>query len=217
MLLSQKRLLCLKVEALKLTKKDTETVGHSALKVQKVEKGWCNENASTINLKCNEFFTKRLPKNLKDFANERQVKPTSTVLEPSIPFHTLVKLVHAEDLANDKSRIHDLALEVNNMTNQLQTQTLDSSQQEQLIFTQPRNSNNKNKPAYKKNCSNCHRTNHSISACFKKQLDDEDKTDAYARSKSLQKSFEQYFRSPSNDKTKRYDTRYRSRRNSLNN
>ena len=47
---------------------------------------------------------KELPKNLKDFANKRQVKHTSTVLEPSIPFHTLVKLVDAEDIANDKIR-----------------------------------------------------------------------------------------------------------------
>ena len=80
-----------------------------------VEKGWCNENASTINLKCNDISTKGLPKNLKDFANKRQVKHTSTVLEPSIPFHTLVKLVDAEDIANDKIRTHDLALEVNNI------------------------------------------------------------------------------------------------------
>ena len=79
------------VEALNLTKKDNETVRHFALKVQQlVEKGWCNENASTKNLKCNEIFTKGLPKNPKDFANKRQVKHTSTVLEPSIPFHTLV-------------------------------------------------------------------------------------------------------------------------------
>ena len=31
----------------------------------------------------------------------------------------------------------------------MQTQTLDSSQQEQLVFTQSRNPNNKNKPAFK--------------------------------------------------------------------
>ena len=60
----------------------------------------------------------------------------STVLKPLISFHTLVKLVDAEDIANDKVRTHDLALEVNNITIQLQTQTLDSSQQEQLMFTQ---------------------------------------------------------------------------------
>ena len=48
------------------------------------------------------------------------MKHTSTGLEPSIPFHTLVKLVDAEDIANDKNRTHDLTLEVNNITKQLQ-------------------------------------------------------------------------------------------------
>ena len=208
---SQKNVYYGQVETLNLTKKDNETVLHFALKVQQlVEKGWCNDNASTINLKCIVMFTKGHPKNLKDFANKRQVKHTSTVLEPSIPLHTLVKLVDAEDNANDKIRKHDLALELNNITNQLQTQIFDSSQQEQLMFTQLRDPNNENNPAYKKYCSYCHRTNHSISACFKKQRDDEDKRDAYARSKTPQKTL-QYCRSPSNDRTKRYDTRYRSR------
>ena len=67
------------------------------------------------------------------------------------------------------------------------------------MFTQTRDPNNKHKPAYKKYCSFCHRTNHSISACIEKQRDDEDKRDAYARSKSAQKSFVQYFRSSSRD------------------
>ena len=84
------------------------------------------------------------------------------------------------------------------------------------MFTQPKVPNNKNKPAYKKYCSYYHRTNHPISACFKKHRDDEDKREAYARSKSPQKLFVQYFRSPSNDRTKRYDTRYRSRSTSRN-
>ena len=69
---SEKNAYYAQVEALNLTKKDNETVRHFALKVQQlVEKGWCNENASTINLKCNEISTKRLPKNPKDFANKR--------------------------------------------------------------------------------------------------------------------------------------------------
>ena len=93
----------------------------------------------------------------------------------------------------------------------MNTQTLDPSSQEQLMFIQPKDPNNKNKPAFKKYCSYCHRTHHSISACFKKQRDDEDKREAYARSNSPQKSFVQYFRSPSNDRTKHYDNRYRSR------
>ena len=54
------------------------------------------------------------------------------------------------------------------------------------MCTQPRDPNNKNKPAYKQYYSYCHRTNHSISACFKRHRDDEDKGEAYARSKSPQ-------------------------------
>ena len=94
-----------------------------------------------------EKSTTRLPKNLKGFANKRQGKHTSTFLEPSIPFHTIVELVDAEDITNDKTRTHDLTLEVNKITKQLQTKTLDSSQQEQLMFTQPRDPNNKKKTA----------------------------------------------------------------------
>ena len=215
---SQNKAYYAQVEALNLSKRDNETVRHFALKVlQLVEKGWCNENASFINLKCSEIFTEGLPKNLQDFANKRQVKHYSTVLEPSIPFHTLVKHVDAEDIANDKIRTHHFALEVNSITKQLHTQTLEPSSQEQLMFNQPKDPNNKNKPAYKKYYSNCHRTNHSISACFKKQRDDEDKRDAYARSKSPQKSILQYFSSPSNDRRKHYDNRYRSRSTSRNN
>ena len=216
---SQKNAYYAEVEALSLIKKDNETVRHFALRVQQlVEKGWCNENASTINLKGNEILTKGLPKNLTDFANRRQVNYTSTVLEPPIPFHTLVKLVDAEDTANDKIRTHDLTLEVNNFTKQLQTQSLNSQQSDQIMFTQSRDPNNKTKAAYKKYCSYCQRTNHSISACFKKQRDDEDKRNTYARSKTPQKFFVQYFCSSSNDKTQRsdtrpteYPTRYRSR------
>ena len=197
---SQKNAYYAQVEALTLVKKDNETVRHFALKVQQlIEKSWCNENASTISLKCNEIFNKGLPKNLKNFANRRQVELTSTILVPSIPFYTLVKLVNA-DIANDNIRTHHLTLEVNSITNQLQSQNLDTQQSEQLIFTQPRDPNNKHKPANKKFCSYCHGTNHSISAGIKKHRDDEDKRDAQARSKSPQLSFVQYFRFPSREK-----------------
>ena len=87
-------------------------------------------------------------------------------MEPPIPCQKLVKLVDAEDIANDKIRTHDLTLEVNNITKQLQTQTLASQQSDQVMLTQPRDPNNKTKPAYKKYCSYCHRTNYAISACF---------------------------------------------------
>ena len=105
------------VGALNLVKTDEKTVRHFALKFhQLVEQDWCNENESTTNINSNEKFTEGLRKKIKDFANKKQVKHTSTVLEPSIPFHTLVKLVDAEDVAIDKIRTHDLTLEVNNKT-----------------------------------------------------------------------------------------------------
>ena len=115
-----------------------------------VEKGWYNEIDSNINLKCNEIFTKCFPKNHKCFANKRQVKRTSTVLKPSIPFHLLVKLVDDEDIANDKIRTQDLTLEVNSITNQLQSQNFETQQSEHLMFTQPRDPDNEHKPAYEK-------------------------------------------------------------------
>ena len=52
--------------------KHNETVRHFALRVQQlVKRGWCNENAATINLKNNEIFTKGLAKKVKDFAHKK--------------------------------------------------------------------------------------------------------------------------------------------------
>ena len=150
------------------------------------------------------------------------MKHTSTVLEPSILFNTLVKLVDAENIANDKIRTQDLTLESNSNTNQLQSQDLDTQQQPiKYMFTQPKDPNNKHKPANKKYCSYGHKTNHLISACFIKHRDDEERRDAYARSRSPQKSFVKVFRSSSRENnsyrtTKPTDSldRYRSRRTS---
>ena len=77
------------------------------------------------------------------------MKHTSTVSEPSKPFHTLVKLVDAEDIANDDLCTHDFTLEVNSITNQLQSQNFETQQYEHLMFTQSRDPTNKHKPAYK--------------------------------------------------------------------
>ena len=58
---SQKTAYYAQVEAMSLKKKDIETVRHFALRVQQlVKKGWCNENAATINLKNNEILHKRI-------------------------------------------------------------------------------------------------------------------------------------------------------------
>ena len=90
---SQKHAYHAQIEALSLVKR------HFALKVETlVKQGWYNEYPSTINLKCNEIFTRGLPKKLKDSANKRQVRHISNSFEPSIPFHSLVNMVDSEDI-----------------------------------------------------------------------------------------------------------------------
>ena len=167
-------------------------------------------------MKYNEIFTKGHSNFLKNVADKRQVKHTSTVLEPSMPFHTPVKLVDAEDIANDKIRTHNLALEVNSFTKHFQLK---------LLTLHNKNNSCLHNLEIQITKVNLHITimfllpqNKQFHLrLFKKQRYDEDKGDAYARSKSPQKSFLQYFRSPSNDRSKRYDTCYRSRSNSRNN
>ena len=45
-------------------------------------------------------------------------------MEPSIPFHTLVKIVVAQGIANGKIRTPDLSLESNYVTSKVQSQKL---------------------------------------------------------------------------------------------
>ena len=144
-------------------KKDFETARHFALRVQQlVKKGWCNENAATVNPKKKEIFTKGLPKKLKDFAHKRQVKHVSTLLEPSIPFHTLVRHVDSKDIANKKIRTNDLALEINKMS--IENDNNDKElEPDHIMVTQPGDPNNKSKRAYKKYSSYCQKQ----SRCFK--------------------------------------------------
>ena len=204
---SQKTAYYAQVEAMSLMKKHNETVRHFALRVQQlVKKGWCNENAATINLKNNEIFTKRLPKKLKDFAHKRQVKHVSTLLEPSIPFHTLVRHVDSEDIANEKIRTNDLALEINKVSLEDDTNKKEFEHEDQIMVTQTGDPNNKSKPAYRKYCSYCHKNNHSISNCYQKQRDDENQKYNNQRSRTPQQSFVQYFRSkPNNPQENRND------------
>ena len=103
------------------------------------------------------------------------------------------------------------------ITKQLHAQTLEPALQEQLMFTQPEDPNNK-KNLHIKDIVHIvtEQTTPSL-LVSKKQRDEEDKRDAYARSKSPQKLFVRYFRSPSNDRTQNYDNRYRSPSTSRNN
>ena len=202
---SQKTAYYAQVEAMSLMKKDNETVRHFAVRVQQlVKKGWCNENAATINPKNNEIFTKRLTKKLKDFAHKRQVKHNSTLLEP---FHTLVRHVDSEDIANEKIRTNDLALETNkvyledNINNK-------EPELDHIMVTQSGDPNNKSKPAYKKYCSYCHKNKHGISNCYQKQRDEEYQRYKNQRSRTPQQSFVQYFGSnPSNSQENRNENK----------
>ena len=191
---SQKTAYYAQVEAMSLMKKDNETVRHFALRVQQlVKKGWCNENTATINLKNNEIFTKGLPKKLKDFAHKRLVKHVSTLLEPSIPFHTFVRHVDSEDIANEKTRTSVLALEINKVSIEDDTNNKES-EHDHIMVTQSGGPNNKSKPAYKKYCSYCHKNN-GLSNCYQKQRDEEYQRYKNQRSRTPQQSFGQYFRS----------------------
>ena len=85
------------VEAQVLARKGMENLLRFPLKVPpESEKGWRDEPAATINLKCTETFIRGLSKKLKDFALKRQIKQTTAETEPSIPFHTHVKHVDAD-------------------------------------------------------------------------------------------------------------------------
>ena len=164
-----------------------------------------NIHPSTINLKCNEIFTRGLPKKLKDFANKRQVKHISSSLEPSIPFHSLVNMVDSEDITLEKIKTQELSLEINNLSNTFQQNTtiLDSPPEPPQV--QVMDPNNKSKPQFKKYCSFCHKNNHSVSTCFRRlNMLKESKP----QSRSPTPTFYQHFKNPSN---KPHYSRHRSR------
>ena len=106
-------------------------------------------------------------------SHKRQVKHVSTLLEPSIPFHTLVRHVDSEDIANEKIRTNDLALEINKIS--IKNDNNDKGlEPDHIMVTQPGDPNNKKnqKPAYKKYCSYCHKNNHCVSNCYQKQREE---------------------------------------------
>ena len=72
---------------------------------QLAEKVWCLECAETNNLKYNETSVRKTPKKLKHFALEQQNTHTSTVMDCSIPFHTVFEVVDAHDITNEKFKL----------------------------------------------------------------------------------------------------------------
>ena len=200
---SQKHAYHAQIEALSLVKR------HFALKVETlVKQGWYNEYPSTINLKCNEIFTRGLPKKLKDSANKRQVRHISNSFEPSIPFHSLVNMVDSEDITLEKIKTQELSLEINTLSNTFQQSTTIQDSPSESPQVQVMDPNNKSKPQFKKYCSFCHKNNHSVSTCVRRlNMLKESKP----QSRSPTPTFYQHFKNPSN---KSHYPRYRSRSHS---
>ena len=71
----------------------------------------------------------------------------STLLEPSIPFHTLVRHVDSEDIANEKIRTNGLALEINKVSIEDDTNNKETGH-DHIMVTQSGDPNNKSKPAF---------------------------------------------------------------------
>ena len=86
---------------------------------------------------------------MKVFAHKRQVKHVLTLLEPYIPFHTLVRHVDSEDIGNEKIRTNDLALEINKVSLEDVTNKKELEHEDHIMVTQSGDPNNKSKPAYK--------------------------------------------------------------------
>ena len=81
-------------------------------------------------------ISQRITQKLKDFAHKRQVKHVSTLLDSSIPFHTHVRHVDSEDIANEKIRTNDLALEINKVSLEDETNTKILEHEEHILVTQ---------------------------------------------------------------------------------
>ena len=149
------------------TEKETENVRHYDLKVQQIVEKAGVMNLLQISTSCVKIFSlEDYQEKLEDFAHTRRVKHTSTVIEPFLQFHTLVKLDDVEDITNDeKTRTLHLPLENKNIIAKLASQKLSSESygsNPENMLTQANDPNNKSKPPFRKYCNYCHISNH----CF---------------------------------------------------
>ena len=107
-------------------------------------------------------------------------------MEHPIPFHTLVEFVEAEDDTNEKNRTLDLSPVIIKVSSKLEFQNLSVK-----TFTKATDPNNESKPHFRKFCTYCHKSNHSVSNCFRKQREDAGRKQnkSFSRSKSFVMSF----------------------------
>ena len=85
-------------------------------------------------------------------------------MERSIPFHTLPKLVDAEEINSEKYRNLHLPMKINEVTSKLESQksfceTYDPNPENN--FKQTTDPNNKSKPQFWNYCIFCHKSNPS--------------------------------------------------------
>ena len=105
-------------------------------------------------------------KKLKVFAHKRKVQHKSTVMETSIFFHTVVKLVVAEDFKNENLHAAQLPWEINDVAPKLEKKTFfyeKSEPKSAIMFTKTADATNESKNQFRKYCSFCKKSNH----CFK--------------------------------------------------
>ena len=143
-------------------------------------------------------------------------------MEFSIPFHTLVKLDHVEDITNEKSRTLELPLQINNVTSKLESQNLSAGTYDPntgVMFTQKTDADIKRKLHFWNYCKFCHKSNHSIPNCFRKQRKTEGRTgNSYSRTELPKTLFNQYFKAYQNqvhpnDQPSSFPVNYKWRKN----
>ena len=93
----------------------------------------------------------------------------------------------------------DLPLKIIIVTTKLESQNLSAEIYDpnaEVMFAQTTDPNEKkSKPQIRKYCNYCHKLNHFVPNCFRKQREDEErKRNSYSRSESPAKSFNQYFK-----------------------
>ena len=146
------------------------------------------------------------------------MKHIPTVLEPSIPCHTLVKLVDAEDIAHDIIRTHDLTFEVNNVTKNFKNKRSIHHNQINLCLNNLETLITKLSQHTKKLfLLSSYRSPHF--SFFSESNEMRKNNEKLMLDQNFLKivQIRRTLSAPSNDRTKRHDTRYRSRSTSRNN
>ena len=131
---------------------------------------------------------------MEKIAHKRQIKHISSVIELSIPFQKRVKLVEAEVNTNENFRNPDLPLEKKKHQNEhLGIYLLEHDANPEVMFNQTIDPNKKRRSQLRKCCKYCHKSNHYVSSCFRKQREDEKRkcNISFSQTKSPVKTFNQ--------------------------